>query len=112
MIVFCSALLCSRISAVTDLWIATGCRNADTLKKLQETEKLLKERTEAAYVNLDISNEEREKGNQVSYYAQIHVNSLRSLILPDIQAKLLLPLPKDSAELHLRLTEHLIGTSA
>lgn len=42
-----------------------GCRNADTLKKLQETEKLLKERTEAAYVNLDISNEEREKGNQV-----------------------------------------------
>ena len=42
-----------------------GRRNADTLKKLQETEKLLKERTEAAYVNLDVSNEEREKGNQV-----------------------------------------------
>lgn len=42
----------------------TEHRNADTLKKLQETEKLLKERTEAAYVNLDISNEEREKGNQ------------------------------------------------
>ena len=45
-------------------------RNADTLKKLQETEKLLKERTEAAYVNLDVSNEEREKGNQVGHVCQ------------------------------------------
>ena len=42
------------------------CRNADTLKRLQDTEKLLKERTEEAYVNLDVSNEEKEKGNQVS----------------------------------------------
>ena len=42
-------------------------RNADTLKRLQDTEKLLKERTEEAYVNLDVSNEEKEKGNQVSY---------------------------------------------
>lgn len=42
------------------------CRNADTLKRLQDTEKLQKEQTEAAYVNLDISNEEKEKGNQVS----------------------------------------------
>ena len=41
-------------------------RNADTLKRLQDTEKLQKEQTEAAYVNLDISNEEKEKGNQVS----------------------------------------------
>lgn len=41
------------------------CRNADTLKRLQDTEKLQKEQTEAAYVNLDISNEEKEKGNQV-----------------------------------------------
>jgi len=45
------------------LWCS--CRNADTLKRLQDTEKLLKERTEEAYVNLDLSNEEKEKGNQV-----------------------------------------------
>ena len=43
-----------------------ACRNADTLKRLQDTEKLQKEQTESAYVNLDISNEEKEKGNQVS----------------------------------------------
>ena len=43
-----------------------ACRNADTLKRLQDTEKLQKEQTEAAYVSLDISNEEKEKGNQVS----------------------------------------------
>lgn len=42
----------------------TEHRNADTLKRLQDTEKLLKERTEEAYVNLDLSNEEKEKGNQ------------------------------------------------
>ena len=46
--------------------IVTACRNADTLKRLQDTEKLQKEQTESAYVNLDISNEEKEKGNQVS----------------------------------------------
>jgi len=36
------------------------------LKRLQDTEKLLKDRTEEAYVNLDLSNEEKEKGNQVN----------------------------------------------
>lgn len=41
------------------------CRNADTLKRLNEAEKLLKEQQTKAYINLDISNEEREKGNQV-----------------------------------------------
>ena len=45
------------------------CRNPDTLKRLQETEKQLKEQTESAYVNLDISNEEKEKGNQVNMLA-------------------------------------------
>ena len=35
------------------------------MKRLQDTEKLLKDRTEEAYVNLDLSNEEKEKGNQV-----------------------------------------------
>ena len=38
------------------------------MKRLQDTEKLLKERTEEAYVNLDLSNEEKEKGNQVTTY--------------------------------------------
>ncbi len=42
-----------------------SCRNADTLKRLQDTEKKLKEKREAEYINLDLSNEEREKGNQV-----------------------------------------------
>lgn len=44
------------------------CRNPETLKRLQETEKQLKEQTEAAYVDLDISNEEKEKGNQVNQH--------------------------------------------
>ena len=52
------------------LTLIIHCRNADTLKKLQETEKLLKDRTEAAYVNLNVSNEEREKGNQVGHVCQ------------------------------------------
>lgn len=42
------------------------CRNADTLKRLQETEKKLKEQQTKAYISMDISNEEREKGNKVS----------------------------------------------
>ena len=41
------------------------CRNAGTLKRLQETEKKLKEQQTKAYISMDISNEEREKGNQV-----------------------------------------------
>lgn len=45
--------------------MASACRNADTLKRLQDTERLQKEQTEAAYINLDVSNEEKEKGNQV-----------------------------------------------
>lgn len=44
-----------------------GCarRNADTLKRLQETEKKLKEQQTKAYISMDISNEEREMGNRV-----------------------------------------------
>eukprot|EP00798_Chlamydomonas_sp_ICE-L_P007949 gene7949-1165_t len=38
-------------------------RNADTLKKLQETEKLLKDKIEQAYVDLELADEEKEKGN-------------------------------------------------
>ena len=46
--------------------IACSCdRTADTLAKLNDAEKKLKEQREAEYINLDISNEEREKGNQV-----------------------------------------------
>lgn len=41
----------------------TEHRNADTLKRLQETEKALKEAQQAAYINLDLSAEEKEKGN-------------------------------------------------
>lgn len=54
------------------------CRNADTLKRLQDTEKLQKEQAEAAYVDLDISNEEKEKGNQVSLLDSIHVEYQKS----------------------------------
>jgi len=39
-------------------------RVADTLKRLNETEKQLKEKTEQAYINMDISAEEKEKGNE------------------------------------------------
>ncbi len=45
--------------------LCSACRNADTLKRLQETEKKLKEQQTKAYISMDISNEEREKGNQV-----------------------------------------------
>jgi hypothetical protein len=38
-------------------------RNADTLKRLQETEKALKERQQAEYVDMDKCAEEKEKGN-------------------------------------------------
>lgn len=40
-------------------------RNADTLKRLNETERKLKDQKEQAYISLEISNEERENGNQV-----------------------------------------------
>eukprot|EP00216_Chloropicon_sp_CCMP2111_P002259 CAMPEP_0198243450 /NCGR_PEP_ID=MMETSP1446-20131203/27808_1 /TAXON_ID=1461542 ORGANISM="Unidentified sp, Strain CCMP2111" /NCGR_SAMPLE_ID=MMETSP1446 /ASSEMBLY_ACC=CAM_ASM_001112 /LENGTH=588 /DNA_ID=CAMNT_0043927267 /DNA_START=39 /DNA_END=1805 /DNA_ORIENTATION=+ len=42
----------------------TEHRNADTLKKLNETEKELKEHKEEEYVDLAKCSEEREKGNQ------------------------------------------------
>lgn len=42
-------------------------RNAETLKRLNEAEKALKEQQTKAYINLDLSSEEREKGNQVSH---------------------------------------------
>ena len=41
------------------------CRNADTLKRLQEAEKKLKGDQVKAYIDLDLSNKEREAGNQV-----------------------------------------------
>jgi len=41
----------------------TEHRNADTLKRLQEAEKALKEATEEAYVDTDKSAEEKELGN-------------------------------------------------
>ncbi|BDA49920.1 Hsp70-Hsp90 organizing protein 1 [Coccomyxa sp. Obi] len=42
----------------------TEHRNADTLKRLNEAEKKLKEEQVKAYIDLDISNKEREAGNQ------------------------------------------------
>jgi len=39
-------------------------RVADTLKRLNETGQQLKEKTEQAYINMDISAEEKEKGNE------------------------------------------------
>jgi stress-induced-phosphoprotein 1 len=41
----------------------TEHRNADTLKRLQEAEKALKEQTEEAYIDTDKSSEEKELGN-------------------------------------------------
>jgi stress-induced-phosphoprotein 1 len=41
----------------------TEHRNADTLKRLQETEKALKEKTEEAYIDTDKCSEEKELGN-------------------------------------------------
>jgi len=37
----------------------TEHRNADTLKKLNECEKTIKEQREQAYINMDLSNEEK-----------------------------------------------------
>mmetsp|Transcript_2032 Transcript_2032/g.3172 ORF Transcript_2032/g.3172 Transcript_2032/m.3172 type:complete len:580 (+) Transcript_2032:75-1814(+) len=41
----------------------TEHRSADTLKKLLDCERALKDRKEAAYISMDLCNEEREKGN-------------------------------------------------
>ena len=45
------------------MWAA--CRNADTLKKLQQAEKQVKEQQQSAYVDLEKSEEERKLGNEV-----------------------------------------------
>lgn len=42
----------------------TEHRNADTLKRLHEAEKALKESKEAAYINLELSLQEKDKGNE------------------------------------------------
>ena len=42
-------------------------RNPDTLKRLNETERKMKEKKLQDYINMDLSNEEREKGNQVRH---------------------------------------------
>jgi stress-induced-phosphoprotein 1 len=42
----------------------TEHRNPDTLKRLNETEKQLKQKKEQEYINMDLSNQEKEKGNQ------------------------------------------------
>eukprot|EP00887_Chlorella_sp_A99_P005251 scaffold1.g5251.t1 len=42
----------------------TEHRNADTLKRLNDAERALKERRETEYISLDLSNEEKEKGNE------------------------------------------------
>lgn len=41
----------------------TEHRNADTLKRLNETEKAIKDAKEAAYIDLELCSEEKEKGN-------------------------------------------------
>lgn len=42
----------------------TEHRNADTLKKLQEAEKALKDKKQREYVDLDLCNAEKEAGNK------------------------------------------------
>eukprot|EP00210_Caulerpa_lentillifera_P000134 g129.t1 len=42
----------------------TEHRNAETLKALQDTEKILKERKEQDYINLELSVQEKEAGNE------------------------------------------------
>lgn len=39
-------------------------RTADTLKRLNETEKLLKQRVEAAYVDLELAAKAKDEGNE------------------------------------------------
>ena len=41
----------------------TEHRNADTLKRLNEAEKALKDKSESDYINMDLCGEEKEKGN-------------------------------------------------
>jgi stress-induced-phosphoprotein 1 len=41
----------------------TEHRNADTLKRLNEAEKALKDKTESEYINMDLCGEEKDKGN-------------------------------------------------
>lgn len=44
----------------------TEHRNADTLNKLREAEKVLKERREQEYINMDVANEEKDKGERAA----------------------------------------------
>jgi len=46
-------------------------RNADTLKRLQQAEKQLREQQQAAYVDLAKSEEERKLGNEVRPRARV-----------------------------------------
>lgn len=39
-------------------------RTADTLKRLNETEKLLKQRVETAYIDLELSAKAKDEGNE------------------------------------------------
>lgn len=43
----------------------TEHRHADTLKRLNEAERTLKEQRESAYINLDLSNQEKDAGNDM-----------------------------------------------
>ena len=67
-------------------------RNPDTLKRLNETERKMKEKKLQDYINMDLSNEEREKGNQVRplWRSQVaprqqwlHAHVLSDIVKPD-----------------------------
>ena len=58
----CAALRCDGVILMRCMFR----RNADTLKRLQEAEKKLKEAQTKAYISMDISNQEREQGNKVT----------------------------------------------
>ena len=84
-----------------------ACRNADTLKRLQDTEKQLKDQTEAAYVNLDVSNEEKEKGNQVDHHNSLSCSCLEC-VLPSV---IIMTLVRKAPRAFLFCTEQLHAVS-
>ncbi|KAK9838651.1 hypothetical protein WJX74_000655 [Apatococcus lobatus] len=57
-------------------------RNADTLKRLNDTEKALKQQQDEAYVNMDTALEERNKGNEafkLQKYDEAHAHYTEAL---------------------------------
>ena len=63
------------------------CRNADTLKRLNDAEKLLKQQQADEYINMDVATEERNKGNEVRSFQASSLTLLFIFGVPKAHSK-------------------------